>query len=164
MARRTVRLGRLVRAGTSSGLSSVQWSSAVRREDERLGRGLRVEGRVRPALLVRAGTSLAMSREQASRRSGKRPVTRRETRGPKDSEVGASRPGQEILWIEQRTVVQRGPAGGPATRTRSQSRRESKAGASSLGKNIPGNEQRTGFEAIRRMAGDSERDSWPEGQ
>jgi hypothetical protein len=90
MARRTVRLGRLVRAGTSSGLSSVQWSSAVLRENQRLGRGLRVEGRVRPARLVRARTSLAMSREQAARRSGKRPATRRETHGPKYSEAGAS--------------------------------------------------------------------------
>jgi hypothetical protein len=164
MAPRTVRLGRLVRAGTSSRLSNEQWSSLVRREDERLGRGLRVEGRVRPARLVRAGTSLATSREQAARRSGKLPVTRRGTHGPKDSEVGASRPGRNILGIEQRTVVQRGPAGGRVTWTRSQSQRESVAGASSLGKNIPGNEQRTGLEVIRRMAGDSERDSWPEGQ
>ena len=164
MARRTVRLGRLVPAGTSSRLSNEQWSSAVQQEDQRLRRGLRVEGRVRPARLDRAGTSLAMSRQQAARRSGKRPVPWRETHGPKDSEVGESRPGWNILGIEQRTVVQRGPAGGPATRTRSQSQSKSEAGASSLGKNIPGNEQRTGFEVIRRMAGDSERDSWPEGQ
>jgi hypothetical protein len=41
----------------------------------------------------------------------------------------------DILGIEQRTVVQRGPAGGPATRTRSQGPRlrdsESEAAASS---------------------------------
>jgi hypothetical protein len=98
---------------------------------------------VRQARLVRAGTSLAMSREQAARRSGKRPVTWRGTHGPKESEAGASRPGRNILGIEQRTVVQRGPAGGPATRTRSQSRRESEAGASSQGRNILGIEQRT---------------------
>jgi hypothetical protein len=81
-------------------LSNEQWSSAVRREDERLGRGLRVEGRVRPARLVRAGTSLAMSREQAARRSGKWPVTRIRAHGPKESEVGASSPGRDIFGIE----------------------------------------------------------------
>jgi hypothetical protein len=124
----------------------------------------RWHGRGRLGRLDRAGTSLAMSREQASRRSGEWSATRIRAHGPKDSGAGASSPGRDILGIEQRTVVQRGPAGGPATRTRSQSRRESEAGASSLGKNIPGNEQRTGFEVIRRMVGDSERDSWPEGQ
>ncbi len=148
MARRRVRSGRLVRAGTSSGLNSVQWSSAVRREDERLGRGLRVEWRVRLGRLVLARLSLAMSREQASSRSGEWPATRRETHGPKESEAGASSPCRNILGIEQRTVVQRGPAGGQATGTRSQSRMESEAGASSPGWNIPGNEQRTGFEEI----------------
>jgi hypothetical protein len=108
MARRRVRSGasgRLDQAGTSSGLSSVQWSSEVRREDQRLGRGLRVEGRVRLARLVLARISLAMSRDQAARRSGEWPVTRRGTHGPKESEAGASSPGRNILGIEQRTVV-----------------------------------------------------------
>jgi hypothetical protein len=106
MARRRVRSGRLDQAGTSSGLSIVQWSSEVRREDERLGRGLRVKGRMRLGRLVLARRSLAMSREQASRRSGEWPATRRETHGPKESEVRASSPGRNILGIEQRTVVQ----------------------------------------------------------
>jgi hypothetical protein len=72
MARRRVRSGRLVRAGTSSGLSIVQWSSAVRLEDERLGRGLRVEGRVRLGRLVRAGTSSGLSNEHYPVQSGGR--------------------------------------------------------------------------------------------
>jgi hypothetical protein len=72
MARRTVRSGRLDRAGTSSGLSIVQWSSAVRREDERLGRGLRVEARVRLGRLVRAGISSGFSNEHCPVRSGGR--------------------------------------------------------------------------------------------
>jgi hypothetical protein len=66
----------------------------------------RWHGRGRLGRLVRAGTSLAMSREQASRRSGKWPATRRETHGPKESEVRASSPGRDILGIEQRAVVQ----------------------------------------------------------
>jgi hypothetical protein len=60
MARRTVRSGRL------------QWSSAVRREDERLGRGLRVEGRVRLGRLDRAGTSSGLSNEHYPVQSGGR--------------------------------------------------------------------------------------------
>ena len=72
MARRRVRLGRLVLAGTSSGLSNEQWSSAVRREDERLGRGLRVEGRVRLGRLDRAGTSSGLSNEHYPVQSGGR--------------------------------------------------------------------------------------------
>jgi hypothetical protein len=116
---------------------------AVQRKDQRLGQGLRVQGRVRPARLVRARISLAVSREQASRRCGKRPATSRGAHGPKESEIRESRQGRNILGIEQHTVVQRGPVGRPATRTNSQSPRESEAGASSLGRNILGIEQRT---------------------
>jgi len=54
--------GRLVRARTSLGLSNEQLSIAVRRECRQLGQGLSGLGRVRPARLARAGTSMSVLR------------------------------------------------------------------------------------------------------
>jgi hypothetical protein len=96
--------------------------------------GSRWHGRVRLGRLVRAETSLAMSREQASRQSGEWPATWRET---------PARSGGRTSDSDEVSVA-----------------RESEAGASSPGRNIPGNEQRTGFQAIWQTAGYSERDSW----
>jgi hypothetical protein len=49
-----------------------------------------------------------MSREQDSRRTGKRPVTRIRAHGPKESEVRVSRPGRSILGIEHSGPVRSG--------------------------------------------------------
>jgi len=120
---------RLVRARRSSGLSEEQLSSAVWREDRRLGQGLGCQGRVilSEARASSPGWNILGSEQMIGFKSTLRTLGDSERRSWLEGERGrASSPCQNILGIEE--AVQCCPAEGQAIRTRSQWLREREAG------------------------------------